>query len=157
MSNAVVSTAAAINSDSRDYVTFKIDSHLFGIPVLQVHDVLKPMQLTRVPLARSEISGVLNLRGRIVTAINLRSRMGLPPLDKPAMSIVVEHKNELYSLQIDLVGDVMSIPLADFQAPPATLNADWLHVAQGVCQLPGQLLIILDIARLLDFTDQSAE
>lgn len=144
-------------ADTNDYVTIGVNGQLFGIPVLQVHDVLKPMRLTRVPLAPPEIAGVLNLRGRIVTAIDLRARLNLPPVEQKGMSVVVEHKGELYSLRVDHVGEVMSCPAADFQPPPPTLDREWLHVSDGVYRLQGMLLVILNIARLLDFADAEEE
>ena len=95
------------NSKMQDYVTIHIADQLFGIPVLQVHDVLRGLKLTRIPLAPPEVAGALNLRGRIVTAINVRKRLGLPDLaiDSEGMSIVVEHHGEPYSLMIDNVGE----------------------------------------------------
>src|ERR1041385_1705753 len=92
--------AATIGSeDHRDYVTMSIGSQMFGIPVLNVQDVLGPQQITRVPLAPPEVAGSLNLRGRIVTAIDVRLRLGLERRGKAkaAMSGVVGHDGELFS------------------------------------------------------------
>src|SRR5687767_15211536 len=104
--------AAAIGSeDHRDYVTMSIGSQMFGIPVLQVQDVLGHQRITRIPLAPPEVAGSLNLRGRIVTAIDVRLRLGLSARskDKPGMSIVVDLRGELYSLMVDGVGEVLSL------------------------------------------------
>lgn len=135
----------------REYVTAMIAGQLCGIPVLEVHDVLRPRQITRVPLAPSEVEGSLNLRGRIVTSIDLRVRMGLPPraADSDSMSIVVEHKGELYSFKVDAVGEVMKVSQDDFQGMPATLDPKWRTFSQGVFRLDDQLLVLLDVDALL--------
>ena len=95
------------SSGNMDFVTMTIANQLFGIPVLQVQDVLGHQRITRIPLAPPEVAGSLNLRGRIVTAIDVRLRLGLPgrQKDKPEMSIVVDLRGELYSLIVDAVGE----------------------------------------------------
>lgn len=118
----------------KDFLTMTLNGQSFGIPVLQVQDVLNEQKVTRVPLAPPEISGSMNLRGRIVTAINLRRRLGLPPIDagKKSMSVVVEHHGELYSLIVDSVGDVLSLPDTQFEKTPSTLDRTWREVAMGI-------------------------
>lgn len=137
-----------------EYLSLRIDQQLFGIPVLQIQDVLREQSVTRIPLAPDEISGALNLRGRIVTSINMRKRLGLPRADntitKRNMSVVVEHDQELFSLVIDKVGDVLELDYNAIEALPSTLDPVWASVAAGVCRLEGQLLVILDIERLLE-------
>src|SRR5512139_1000055 len=98
-------TTAAGNGEQRDYVTMSIGDQMFGIPVLTVQDVLGPQNIARVPLAPPEVAGSLNLRGRIVTAIDVRPRLGLATREggKAAMSVVVEYDGELYSLLVDSV------------------------------------------------------
>jgi purine-binding chemotaxis protein CheW len=101
-----------MNADnSIDYVTFTIGGQLFGLPISRVEDVFKPEAITRVPLSKREIAGVLNLRGRIVTAINMRTRLGLEPSEKAGseMAVGVSWKNEAYGLLIDGVGEVMRL------------------------------------------------
>jgi purine-binding chemotaxis protein CheW len=138
-------------SISEDLITLTIAGHQFGIPVLQVQDVLGPQRVTRVPLAPPEIGGSLNLRGRIVTAIDVRLRLGLPPRpkDKPGMSIVVELYGELYSLMVDEVGEVLSLLPEDFERTPATLDVRWRELSSGIYRLNGALLIVLEVDRLL--------
>jgi purine-binding chemotaxis protein CheW len=125
---------------------------MFGIPVLQVRDVLRQQRVTRVPLAPAEVAGALNLRGRIVTAINVRRRLGLPDLgtehDK-SMSVVVEHEGELYSLIIDQVGDVLPLGDEEYEAVPATLDPAWREIATGIYRLGDRLMVVVDVARLL--------
>ena len=136
---------------SEDLITLTIAGHQFGIPVLQVQDVLGPQRVTRVPLAPPEVGGSLNLRGRIVTAIDVRLRLGLPPRpkDSPGMSIVVELYGELYSLMVDEVGEVLSLSPDDFERTPATLDVRWRELSSGIYRLNGALLIVLEVDRLL--------
>lgn len=134
-----------------DFLTLRIEDQLFGIPVLQVQDVLRQQKVTRVPLASPEVAGALNLRGRIVTAINVRRRLGLPDLPEgtQTMAVVVEFEGELYSLIIDKVGDVLGLFERGLEPVPGTLNPTWREIATGIHRLDGQLLIVMDVARLL--------
>lgn len=134
-----------------EFLTIMVDNQMFGIPVLQVQDVLRQQTVTRVPLAPPEVAGALNLRGRIVTAINVRCRLGLPdlPAGTRTMSVVVEFDHELYSLIIDRVGDVLSMQNKDFENVPPTLDPTWRDIANGIFRLENQLLVIVDVPRLL--------
>jgi len=134
-----------------EFLSIMIDQQMFGIPVLQVQDVLRQQHVTRVPLAPPEVAGALNLRGRIVTAINVRCRLGLPDLslETKTMSVVVEHEHELYSLIIDRVGDVLSLPNRSFENVPPTMDTTWRDIANGIFRLDGELMIVVDVARLL--------
>lgn len=152
------SVADASGATEGMFVTMLIAGQMFGVPVLQVQDVLGPQRITRVPLAPPEVSGSLNLRGRIVTAIDVRIRLGLPPRpnDMQGMSVVVDHNGELYSLIIDKVGEVMSLFGADYEKNPATLDPRWQDVSNGIYRLKDGLLVVLDIARLLRLADKVA-
>ncbi len=144
----------ASSSDSNLYVTMIIESQLFGVPVLSVRDVLSAMRITSIPLAPPEVAGVLNLRGRIVTAINLRVRLGLEPhptSNSSGMSIVVENNNELYSLMVDEVGEVLSLKKEDYENSPATLDARWREVSAGIFRLDGKLMVVLDVEKIFSF------
>ena len=136
-----------------EYVTMIIDGQWFGIPVLSVQDVLGPQNIAMIPLAPPEVAGSLNLRGRIVTAINPRVRLGLPKQEENAtiMSIVVEHHGELYSLLIDQVGEVLKLPSSRFEQNPASLDSRWRDISTGLYRLDDRLLIVIDIERLLNF------
>lgn len=144
---------SVVTTGSQDFVTIKLAGQTLGIPVLAVHDVLNAQQITKIPLSPDWVSGVLNLRGRIVTAIDLRRRLGLPQLeeDKKSMSVVVEHGEEPYSLQIDSVGEVLSLDDQLFERNPVTLDPRWRDVSRGIYRLDGELLPILDVDRLLEF------
>ncbi len=139
--------------ETQDYVTFVIAGQLFGIPVLKVQDVLSAHRITRIPLAPPEISGSLNLRGRIVTAMDVRRRLGLPPQENQneAMSIVVEHDNELYSLMVDAVGEVLALSEGNFEKNPPTLDACFREYSDGIYRLDDKLLVVLDVTSLLDY------
>jgi len=137
--------------NSKDFLTVVIAGQIFGIPVLQVHDVLGQQRVTNIPLAPLSVSGALNLRGRIVTAIDVRTCLGLParPTSTPTMSVVVENEGELFSLLIDHVGDVLRLKAADFEKNPSTLDPLWRSVSDGIYRLQDTLLVVLDIPRLL--------
>lgn len=136
-----------------DFVTMTVADQLFGIPVLTVQDVLGPQRITRIPLAPAEVAGALNLRGRIVTAIDVRRRLGLAKRDAgtPGMNVVVDHKGELYALMVDNVGEVLSLSSESYERNPATLDPRWREVSAGIYRLKGKLLVVLEVARLLDF------
>lgn len=143
---------------THDFVTMTVAGQLFGLPVLTVQDVLGPQQITKVPLAPPEVAGSLNLRGRIVTAIDVRTRLGLKP--RPAgddgMNIVVEDVHELYSLIIDSVGEVLSLSPDDFEVTPATIDPAWRLIAAGVYRLDDRLMIVIDVAKLLSLSHAEA-
>jgi len=136
---------------TEDFVTMTIAGQLFGIPVLTVQDILGPQKITRIPLAPPEVAGSLNLRGRIVTAIDVRLRLGLPPRGEgeEAMSVVVDHHGESYSLLVDSVGEVLSLQSSDYERNPPTLDGRWRDFSDGIFRLNGQLLVVLDVGQLL--------
>ncbi|MGE4351021.1 MAG: chemotaxis protein CheW [Bdellovibrionales bacterium] len=150
--------ATTDTTSAREFVTMVIDGQIFGIPVLQVQDVLGPQKITRVPLAPREVAGSLNLRGRIVTAIDVRTRLGLPPVGENvrSMSVVVDHNGEFYSLIVDQVGEVMGLSASDFEQTPATLDERWREISDGVYRLKDTLLIVLDVKRLLRLEELTA-
>lgn len=136
---------------TRTFVTLTVAGQLCGIPVLTVRDILGEQTIARIPLAPAEIAGSLNLRGRIVTAIDLRRRLRLPPAPPgiPRMSVVAEQGGELYALLVDQVSEVMSLEAAQFERNPPTLEKTWAEFSTGVFRLDGQLLVVLDVSRLL--------
>src|SRR5262250_568109 len=135
-----------------EYVTAVIGGQLFGLPISQVQDVFMPQRLTRVPLSSPEIAGVLNLRGRIVTAIDMRCRLGLPKREenRPPMAVGIEFKGESYGLLIDTVGEVLKLADNTREANPVNLDARLARVSAGVHRLEGQLMVILDVERVLE-------
>jgi len=147
--------AAAVglgDSAAEMFLTLTVAGQLCGVPVLAVRDILSSQSITRVPLAPREVAGSLNLRGRIVTAIDLRRRLDLPersPGSGPPMSVVVEQSGELYSLLSDTVGEVVPLQAEGFAANPPTLDTIWREVSRGVHRQDDRLLIVLDVDRIL--------
>ncbi len=142
----------AVGDQVTEYVTVMIGGQLFGLPISRVQDVFMPDRVTRVPLSAPEIAGVLNLRGRIVTAIDMRRRLGLPPRtdDKPSMAVGIELKGESYGLLIDTVGEVMKLGEDTREPNPVNLDARLARVSAGVHRLDGQLMVILDVDYVLN-------
>ncbi len=201
---------AAGGEETTEFVTFNIAGQLFGIPVLIVQDILLPESIASVPLAPPEVRGSINLRGRIVTVIDVRVRLGLESRaineedeSKAAdadisdsdekdegtdsvsadseeetetaaenvevdaieeikrkkhnhmMAVTVEHHNELYTLLVDSVGDVIPLSKKNYEGNPGTLDPVWREFAGGVYRLEGKLMVVLDVDRLLDFSSMS--
>lgn len=144
-------------TDTLEFVTLNLADQLLGIPVLAVHDVLRSQNITKIPKADKSIAGVLNLRGKIVTAIDLRTHLGFPDReDDDYMCVVIEHKGEPYSFLIDSVGEVVSLAAKDFEKNPVTLDERLREVSKGIFSLEKQLLIILDVNSLLSFAKAKA-
>ena len=135
-----------------EYVTVTIGDHMFGLPIFRVQDVFVPVGLTRVPLAPPEVAGILNLRGRVVTAIDMRSRLDFGEREPgtPVMAIGIELKGESYGLLVDAVGEVMQLHNSACEAKPANLDPRLSRVAAGIYRLEGQLMVVLDVDRVLD-------
>ena len=136
-------------AEDASYLTFTLADQVCAVPVPCVRDVLAPQVVTRIPLATREIAGSLNLRGRIVTAIDLRRRLGLADACKPRMSVVTEQGGELYALLVDAVQEVLSLSASEIERNPPTLPPPWSAYSAGVCRRPDSLLVLLDVARLL--------
>jgi purine-binding chemotaxis protein CheW len=143
--------AAETGGETHTFVTLTLADQLCGVPVLAVRDILAEQQITRIPLAPPEIAGSLNLRGRIVTAIDLRRRLKLAPA--PAglarMAVVAEQGGEPYALLVDQVGEVLRLPATACERNPPTLSPDWAAHSTGIYRLQGRLMVVLDVARLL--------
>jgi purine-binding chemotaxis protein CheW len=136
------------------FVTVVTAGQLFGLRLERVRDVFVPRGLSKVPLAPREVAGVLNLRGRIVTAIDLRQRLGLPPRGDAATPVAVgiEERGELYGLIVDRVGDVLRLQRSTYEANPVNLDPRWSQVCSGVHRLDHDLMIVLDVDKVLDIS-----
>ena len=139
------------NVHVNEFLTFNLADQIFGVSVLQVNDVLGPQRITRMPLAPPSIAGVMNLRGRIVTAVDVRRCLDQKPRENAdeSMSVVVEENGELFSLIIDSVRDVLSIGQDQMESVPATLDPAWQAVASSIHKLENRLVVILDVNQLL--------
>lgn len=142
----------ALAGDLVEYMTVYVGDQMFGIPVTVVHDVFEVQSLTTVPLSAPEVRGVLNLRGRIVTAIDMRMRLGLstPADDTSRMAVGIEMGGEAFGLMIDRVGEVLGLKEQDMERKPANLDPRWQQVSSGVYRLDGALMVVLDVDKALD-------
>jgi purine-binding chemotaxis protein CheW len=139
----------------KDYLTIVIEGQLFGIEAVSIHDVFYINEMTPVPLAREDVDGVLNLRGRIVTAVCARKRMGMGPrpdsIPNP-LAIALEINGDMYALIVDSVSEVMKLDENRFHQPPGNLPPRWSETLKGVYQLENDLLILLEPSGLFEAT-----
>ena len=146
--------AAAAPAPAERFVTLTTAGQLFGLRLERVRHVFVPRGLSKVPMAPREVAGVLNLRGRIVTAIDLRARLGLPPLNDGAapLAIGIEKHGEIYGIVVDRVGEVLHLDRTTFEANPINLDPRWTELCAGVHRLVAGLLIVLDVDKVLDLS-----
>lgn len=139
-----------------EYVTAIIGGQLFGLPIARVQDVFMPDRMTQVPLSSPDIAGILNLRGRIVTVIDMRCRLGVPQQksEQPPMAVGVECRGESYGLLIDDIGEVMTLADGLRENNPVNLDPGLAQVSSGVFRLESQLLVVLDLDRVLHVSAQ---
>lgn len=139
---------------ARQFATFFVADLFFGVDVLQVQEVLRFQQMTGVPLAPDVVEGLINLRGQIVIAIDMRRRLGLPP--RPAgqapMNMVVRTEDGAVSLLVDEIGDVLEMDSASYARPPENLAPAAREMIRGVYRLRERLLLVLDADRTVDVT-----
>lgn len=148
---SMVTSNPSLAVHNKMLVTMRIDHQLFGIDVECVRDVLKDCRIAPIPKAPPEILGSINLRGRIVNVIDLRKRLRLSPAPtgKKMMFVVVESGNEFYSLVVDSVSEVLTIPSTQIERTPPNLPEQWSSISAGVCRLQNDLLVVADIQALL--------
>ena len=141
-------------SKKSQFCTFFLDKHFFGVEVQKVQEVILYQEMTRVPLAPAAVRGLINLRGQIVTAIDLRHRLGLGerPSDKLFMNVVLRLDNNPVSLLVDKIGDVVEVEEEIFEPPPETLQGLARELIGGVYKLENRLLLILNIEKTVDLT-----
>jgi purine-binding chemotaxis protein CheW len=136
------------------FCTFFVDTFFIGINVSKVQEIIRYQEMTEVPLASREIRGLINLRGQIVTAIDLRRRMGLvdrPPEQCPMNVVIRDHENEAVSLLVDKVGEVISVVANSFETPPETLHETARQLITGVYKLNAKLMLVLDTEKTIEF------
>lgn len=152
MSTAVAAVPATGRGPAQhEYVTFRLADQWLGIPVMVVQEVLVAMRIARVPLAPDAIAGFLNLRGQIVTAVDLRVTLQLDPRREgdEVMNVVVQHEGELFAFMVDEVGDVVSVETAAIEAPPATLDRRWRAACTGIARRERGLLLVMNVHEVL--------
>jgi len=137
----------------KQFCTFYLDKYCFGINVQEVQEVFRYQEITSMPLAPEVITGMINLRGQIITAINLRQRLGMEPRpeDRVPMNVVVRTNDDVVSLLVDSIGDVMEISEDFFEQPPDTVQGAMRELVIGVYKLEGRLLMILDTKKVVQF------
>jgi purine-binding chemotaxis protein CheW len=149
-----IKSQADIEEGLAAFVTFTVANHYFGVPVMRVQDILTPDAIARVPLGPADVHGLINLRGRIVTVIDVRTRLSLEAsaddAKGPGKCVTVENEGEFYTLLVDSVGDVVSLHEQEREGNPATLDPLWRDLADGVFRTGDKLLVTLDIDRLLN-------
>lgn len=138
--------------ETRQLATFTVDTLLFGVEVHTVQEVIRYQDMTAVPLAAHGAAGLINLRGEVVTAIDLRTRLGLPPrpADQLPMNVVVRVDDEPVSLLVDAIGDVAHVGADQFEEPPETMTGPGRALVLGAYKLDNQLLLALDVKRAVD-------
>lgn len=141
--------SAPTTTPTTQLATFWLDGDLYGVEVAHVQEVLRAQKLTRVPLAPPAVAGLINLRGQVVTAIELRERLGRParPEGSDSVVIVVRMHGEAVSFLVDGIADVVHVDAADFEQPPDTLDGRARELIRGAYKLDGRLLLALDVAR----------
>ena len=134
---------------SNRLVTFTLDGRLYGVDVASVQEVLRGQPQTRIPLAPESVSGLINLRGQVLSAVELRARLGLPDraADQDAMLVVVRVAGETIALLVDTIGAVIDVDEEQFELPPDTLTGPSREFLHGAYKLEDQLLLALDIDR----------
>jgi purine-binding chemotaxis protein CheW len=131
-------------------VTMWLDKQRFGIPVQYVRDVLREQRIAFIPKAPTDIMGSINLRGRIVTVLNMREKLQLESsYSTNPMFVVVEFQGEYFSLLVDAVGEVLTIDQSQIEAAPSNVESNWREVSSGICQLHNDLLVVIDAKMLL--------
>ena len=146
-------------NDSKQFCTFFIDGLFFGVEVLKVQEVIRYQEMTRVPLASRTLQGLINLRGQIVTAIDLRRRLDLPPRksDQLPMNVVVRTDDGAVSLLVDEIGDVVEIQDDVYERPPETIRGVARELVIGVYKLKERLLLILDTEKTVNLQAAQAK
>jgi len=147
-----------LSSRTHQFCTFFLEGHYFGVPVQQVQEVLRYQEMTEVPLVSRVVRGLINLRGQIITAVDLRRQLGMkdrPEKQKP-MNVIMRTDEGAYSLLVDEIGDVIEVEEGSFEPPPDTLQGMAKDMLRGVHKLPNQLLLILDSERTAKLSDSGA-
>lgn len=145
-------------ANAQQFCTFYVDRQFFGVPVQQVQEVIRYQEMTRVPLVPRVIRGLINHRGQIVVAIDLRRRLNAPerPEDQLPMNVVVRTADGALSLLVDEIGDVLEVQEETFERPPETLQGIARELVLGVHKLPVGLLLILDTEKAVNVADMDA-
>lgn len=146
---ALVDDRAVSDRNEEQLVTMSVEGQLFGLPILSVQDIVETHNITQVPRTPSAISGIMNLRGRIVTVINLRRILGRNDDSSSRMGVTVDFHGDLYTILVDEIGEVRLLDRSDFESAPATLDPKLKQLCTGIYRLDGELLAVLDVNQIL--------
>jgi purine-binding chemotaxis protein CheW len=158
MANTKTSSESEVEQTSGQFSTFYVADLFFGVDVLDVQEVLRAQQMTAVPQAPDVIEGLINLRGQIVTAIDMRRRLHMPPQDedRPSMNMVIRTSDGAVSLLVDEIGDVLDMDASAYERPPQNLDPAAREIIRGVYKLKDGLLLILDTEKTIEVDGNSA-
>ena len=145
-------------SDERQFCTMRLAGHLFGVDVMRIQEVISYQSMTQVQLSNDVVQGLINLRGQIVTAIDLRRRLGMEPRPEGElpMNVVVQTPGGAVSLLVNSIGDVVEVDEEIFEQPPETLSGVAKQLVRGVYKFEGQLLLELDVDKTIDVVSGDA-
>jgi purine-binding chemotaxis protein CheW len=146
-------------SEEKQFCTFYLDNLFFGVAVEKVQEVFRYQEMTHIPLAPPEIRGLINLRGQVITAIDLRQRLSISelPEDKLPMNVVVRTGESVVSLLVDAIGDVLEVSEETYERPPETIPEEVRKLVRGIYKLEGKLLLILDADKAVNVSTTVAE
>ena len=152
MSQAVRTTDLSPHYEVNQFCGFMVDGDMFAVPVLEVQEVIRSQPATHVPLSDPCIRGLINLRGQIVTLVNLRKLFGLEDYHEQHdyMNVIIKNNDSLYSIMVDEICDVIDVESSSFEPTPDTIDSRLRKFISGVHKLENRLLIILDLKKLLN-------
>ncbi len=158
MAKAKSTSESAAEQTSGQFSTFFVADLFFGVDVLDVQEVLRAQQMTAVPRAPDVVEGLINLRGQIVTAIDMRRRLHMPPQedDRPSMNMVIRTADGAVSLLVDEIGDVLDMDASAYERPPQNLDPAAREIIRGVYKMKDGLLLVLDTEKTIEVDSNSA-
>jgi purine-binding chemotaxis protein CheW len=156
MQTGSVSASAHSSNVANQLCTFFVDNLFFGVDVLSVQEVLRFQHMTRVPRAPQVIEGLINLRGQIVTALDMRRRLRLSPRNESAtpMNVVIRRSDGVVSLLVDEIGDVLQVDTTNYEEPPNNLDPETRKIVKSVYKLNDRLLLVLDEERTVTLASE---
>jgi len=129
---------------------FRIGNDYYAVSILDVQEVIRPQQVTNIPLAAQHLQGLINLRGQIVTAVNLKKLFGLDEdYDEDYMNVIVKHNSSLFALVVDEILDILNVDQDEFEETPETLRESLRSFVRGVFKLDAKLIILLDLEKII--------
>lgn len=137
---------------TQQFCTFFLEGHFFGVPVQQIQEVIRYQEMTRVPLVPEVVRGLINLRGQIVTAVDLRRRLGMSerPPDQLPLNVVARTDDGPVSLLVDEIGDVLEVSDEAYERAPENMSPEQKQMVEGVYKLEHRLLLVLNVHRALE-------